>query len=53
MSLDDLMGNPVSVRVSEVIQETDTAFTIIFNVKNASFSFSPGQFLMIWIQVLK
>ncbi|MGD9394827.1 MAG: dihydroorotate dehydrogenase electron transfer subunit [Candidatus Thorarchaeota archaeon] len=50
MSMDDLMGNPVSVRVSEVIRETDTALTIIFNVKSTSFRFSPGQFLMIWIQ---
>ena len=50
MSMDDLMGNPVSLRVSEVVHETDTACTILFNIKSASISFSPGQFLMIWIQ---
>ena len=49
MNMDDLMGNPVSVRISEVVHETTTACTIIFNVKSSSFSLTPGQFLMIWI----
>ncbi|MHA2059116.1 MAG: dihydroorotate dehydrogenase electron transfer subunit, partial [Candidatus Thorarchaeota archaeon] len=49
MSIDDLMGNPVSVKVSEVVHETTKACTIIFNIKNSSFTFTPGQFLMIWV----
>jgi dihydroorotate dehydrogenase electron transfer subunit len=49
MSMDDFMGNPVSVRISKVVHETTTACTIIFNIKSSSFTFSPGQFLMIWV----
>jgi dihydroorotate dehydrogenase electron transfer subunit len=49
MTMDNLMGNPLSVRISEVVHETEYARTIIFDIKNASFNFTPGQFLMIWV----
>ncbi|MFX1560071.1 MAG: dihydroorotate dehydrogenase electron transfer subunit [Promethearchaeota archaeon] len=49
MSMDELMGNPFSVRIMDVVSETTAACTIIFNVNSFSFNFAPGQFLMIWI----
>ena len=49
MSMDDLMGNPISVKVSELVNETESVSTIIFDIKGADFNFAPGQFLMIWI----
>ncbi|KXH76905.1 MAG: hypothetical protein AM326_06280 [Candidatus Thorarchaeota archaeon SMTZ-45] len=49
MNMDNLVGNPQSVKVSEVVHETLSARTIIFNIKRPSFTFMPGQFLMIWI----
>lgn len=49
MNIDGLMGNQVSVRISEVVKETDTACTILFNTPISDFNIHPGQFLMIWI----
>lgn len=49
MSMDELMGNPFSVKVSELVDETKSASTIIFDIKDSDFNFAPGQFLMIWI----
>lgn len=49
MSMNDLMGNPLSVKVSQVIRETENASTIIFNVEDSTTNFAPGQFLMIWV----
>lgn len=49
MSMDNLMGNPFSVKVSQVIRETENASTIIFNVEDSTIKFAPGQFLMIWV----
>ena len=49
MNVDRLMGNQVSVQVSETVQETDTARTIQFKVSNPDFKVAPGQFLMIWV----
>jgi len=49
MNMDDLMGNPISVKVSELVDEPGSASTIIFDIKNSEFDFAPGQFLMIWI----
>lgn len=49
MRMDDLMGNPISVKVSEVVRETERASTIIFDIKDSDFDFAPGQFLMIWV----
>jgi dihydroorotate dehydrogenase electron transfer subunit len=49
MNMDDLMGNPISVKVSELVDEPGSASTIIFDIKDSEFGFAPGQFLMIWI----
>jgi len=49
MSMEKLMGNPQSVRVIDVIHETEDARTIIIDVKKHIHKFAPGQFLMVWI----
>jgi dihydroorotate dehydrogenase electron transfer subunit len=49
MSIENLMGNPRSVKVTEMVRETENTNTVIFNIKDFDFDFSPGQFLMIWI----
>ncbi|MFW9789422.1 MAG: dihydroorotate dehydrogenase electron transfer subunit [Candidatus Thorarchaeota archaeon] len=49
MTMDDLMGNPLSVRLSEVVRESNHANTIIFDINGSGQSFAPGQFLMIWV----
>jgi dihydroorotate dehydrogenase electron transfer subunit len=49
MTVDRLMGSQVSVKVSKIIMETDTARTILFKIPNAEFRVVPGQFLMIWV----
>jgi dihydroorotate dehydrogenase electron transfer subunit len=49
MRLDDLIGNPHSVRISEIIQESERTKTIVFRINKPYFGFAPGQFLMIWI----
>ncbi len=49
MNMDDLMGNPISVKVSEIVDETENASTIMFEIKDTDFDFAPGQFLMIWV----
>jgi dihydroorotate dehydrogenase electron transfer subunit len=43
------MGSQVSVQVSKVIMETDTARTILFKVHNPDFKVVSGQFLMVWV----
>ncbi len=49
MIIDRLMGNQVSIQVSKVIKETNTARTILFKVHNPDFKVAPGQFLMVWV----
>ena len=49
MKMDHRMGNPQSVRVSNVVKETKTARTIMFEMSEFEISFAPGQFLMIWV----
>ncbi len=49
MNMDALMGNPMSVRVSEVVRETESVCTIFFKTEKPNRKFAPGQFLMIWI----
>jgi dihydroorotate dehydrogenase electron transfer subunit len=48
MTADELLGNFVSVKISEAISETRRCQTLYFDVKE-SIDFSPGQFLMVWI----
>lgn len=38
---------PVGVRVTEIVRETPSVSTIWFDHR---FSFSPGQFIMVWVQ---
>ncbi|MHA1965948.1 MAG: dihydroorotate dehydrogenase electron transfer subunit [Candidatus Thorarchaeota archaeon] len=47
--MEDLMGNPLSVKISEVVRETECASTVIFDIIDSDFNFAPGQFLMVWV----
>jgi dihydroorotate dehydrogenase electron transfer subunit len=49
MKMERFMGNPVSVRVSEVVPETPTAKTVYFDIDSSDYIFTPGQFLMVWV----
>jgi dihydroorotate dehydrogenase electron transfer subunit len=49
MRMDRFMGDPTSVKVSEVVHETETVRTVVFETKTSGFSFKPGQFFMIWV----
>lgn len=48
MKMEDLMGNPQSVRISRIIQETAMIKTLQFPFNTQVVS-EPGQFLMIWV----
>jgi len=48
MKMDELMGNPVSVQISKVVNETPRSKTLHFPVES-SIDFQPGQFVMIWV----
>ncbi|MHA1942981.1 MAG: dihydroorotate dehydrogenase electron transfer subunit [Candidatus Thorarchaeota archaeon] len=49
MNVDKLMGNQISVQVTEIVAETDTACTILFKIADPEFKVAPGQFLMVWV----
>jgi len=49
LDLDRLMGRPISVRVTSVIEESDTTRTIKFRYPYSDTQFQSGQFIMIWI----
>jgi dihydroorotate dehydrogenase electron transfer subunit len=49
MNIDRLMGNQVSVKISKIVKETETALTIQVKVSDSEFRVAPGQFLMVWI----
>ena len=48
MKLEKLMGTPTSVRIKDVVKETASTKTLIFDIDD-SFDIKPGQFLMIWV----
>jgi dihydroorotate dehydrogenase electron transfer subunit len=48
MKMDELIGNPESVQLSEVITETPRSKTLQFSLKN-KIEFQPGQFVMVWV----
>ena len=48
MNLKELMGNPISVRISEIIRETPQIRTLRFPSPLQKM-FQPGQFLMVWV----
>lgn len=43
------MGQPTSVRVTEVIEESDTTRTINFRYPISGTQFRSGQFMMVWV----
>jgi len=47
MRTDELLGNFISIRISEVVSETKRCQTLYFDMKQIE-SFSAGQFLMVW-----
>ena len=49
MDLDRLMGQSASVKVSEVVEESDKIRTIRFSYPFGDTEFHSGQFLMIWV----
>lgn len=49
MRLEDLIGNPHSVRISKIHRENRNAVTVVFQIEKPYFEFAPGQFLMIWV----
>lgn len=48
MKMDELIGNPTSVQISKVIDETSRSKTLLFSLQG-SIEFQPGQFVMVWI----
>ena len=48
MKLEKLMGTPTSVRIKDIVKETASAKTLIFDI-DESFDNKPGQFLMVWV----
>lgn len=48
MKMDELMGNPVSVKITEAVTETSQSKTLYFPMRN-KIEFYPGQFVMVWV----
>lgn len=48
MNMDELMGNPTSVQISKVINETHRSKTLQFSLQNSAEP-KPGQFVMVWV----
>jgi len=48
MNMEKKMGNPQSVQIVEVIQETPLIKTLSFHSSHRT-PFQPGQFLMVWV----
>ncbi|MFQ5831315.1 MAG: dihydroorotate dehydrogenase electron transfer subunit [Candidatus Thorarchaeota archaeon] len=49
MDVEQLMGSPMTVPVSQVIKENKTTRTLVFKHPKETLSIRPGQFLMVWI----
>jgi dihydroorotate dehydrogenase electron transfer subunit len=49
MNLEQLVGNPVSVKVSAKIKETERITTLLFDIPHQSLEINPGQFFMVWV----
>ena len=49
MRLENLMGNPVSVKVTKRVEENPTTVTLYFDVPVLDPPALPGSFLMVWI----
>lgn len=48
MKMDELMGNPKSVQISKVTNETPHSKTLYFSL-DGQIEFQPGQFVMVWV----
>ncbi|MGY5873941.1 MAG: dihydroorotate dehydrogenase electron transfer subunit [Candidatus Thorarchaeota archaeon] len=48
MKMDELMGNPLSVQISKVIDESPRSKTLHFSLATP-IKFQPGQFVMVWV----
>jgi dihydroorotate dehydrogenase electron transfer subunit len=48
MKMDELMGNPTSVQISNMITETPRSKTLQFSLQGP-IEFLPGQFVMVWV----
>ena len=48
MKMDELMGNPTSVQISNIVDETPRSKTLQFFLQE-SIEFQPGQFVMVWV----
>ena len=48
MKMDELLGNPVSVQITKITNETPRSKTLHF-VIDGQIEFKPGQFLMVWV----
>ncbi len=48
MKMDELMGNPESVKITRVVTETTQSKTLYFPIRNG-IEFHPGQFVMVWV----
>ena len=49
MDLNKLMGQPISVKVSDMVEESDKIRTIILSYPFGNAEFHSGQFMMIWV----
>lgn len=49
MTIHSRLGNPDSVRISEIIAETKDVRTLLFQHPIDSLTIAPGQFFMVWI----
>ena len=49
MTIHRHLGNPDSVRISEIIRETADVSTLLFQHPMNDLTIAPGQFIMVWI----
>ncbi|TFG15219.1 dihydroorotate dehydrogenase electron transfer subunit [Candidatus Thorarchaeota archaeon] len=49
MNTRELLGNPVSVKIVDIVQENSRDWTLYFKNNQPSLEVTPGQFLMVWV----
>jgi dihydroorotate dehydrogenase electron transfer subunit len=47
--MEQLLGKPISVKVSTRIEETKRITTLLFDLPNTPLEIYPGQFFMVWV----
>lgn len=50
MDLEKEVGNPTSVRITQVAEENSSCYTLSFDIPWKNCSIQPGQFIMVWIR---